>query len=75
MAIQPHKLSGREKQALALIAEGLSNREIADQLVVTVNTVETHVRRILRKLGVRSRWQAADGWRARFTDSGTDTTR
>lgn len=72
MATQQRELSDREKQILALVNEGLSNREIADRLVVTVNTVETHIGRILRKLDVRSRWQAADHWRAKFADAGTD---
>lgn len=51
-------LTSREKTVLSLIAAGLSNREIANEMKVTVNTVKTHVSRILTKLGVRSRVQA-----------------
>jgi LuxR family maltose regulon positive regulatory protein len=51
-------LSGRERQVLHLLAVGLTNREIAEELVVTVGTVKWHVHNIYGKLGVRSRTQA-----------------
>ena len=52
-------LTAREREVAALIAQGLSNRAIADQLVVTERTVEAHVANILGKLGFRSRAQVA----------------
>ena len=52
-------LSKRELEVLELLAEGLSNRELADRLFLTRKTVEHHVRSVLRKLGLRSRAEAA----------------
>ena len=48
-------LSERELQVLRLIAAGASNRDIADRLFISENTVKNHVRRILEKTGTRSR--------------------
>jgi DNA-binding NarL/FixJ family response regulator len=53
------ELTRREREVLALIAEGLTNREIADRLVVSEHTVHRHVTNILRKLELPSRAAAA----------------
>jgi ATP/maltotriose-dependent transcriptional regulator MalT len=52
-------LTRRETQVLALVAEGKSNREIAELLVISEATAKLHVRHILNKLGARSRTEAA----------------
>ncbi|SDT42165.1 response regulator transcription factor [Actinoplanes derwentensis] len=52
-------LSGREREILILLAQGLSNAEIARQLFVSEGTVKTHVYRIFTKLGCENRVQAA----------------
>lgn len=61
--IQPTNLTGtlspREREVLTLLARGMSNRQIARALVITLNTAKVHVDHILAKLGVRDRTQAA----------------
>ena len=52
-------LSDRERDVLALLAEGLRNREIAERLVIGEATVKTHVRHVLEKLRFRNRAEAA----------------
>jgi DNA-binding NarL/FixJ family response regulator len=52
-------LSRREKEVLRLVAEGLSNAEIAARLFISTKTAGNHVSNILTKLGLRSRTEAA----------------
>jgi len=56
---RPGGLTERELEVLRLVAEGLSNKEIAQRLQMTRRTVEFHVSNILKKLGVTSRVEAA----------------
>ncbi len=58
-AERQNELTEREVEALKLIAEGLSNKEIAETLSITENTVKVHVRTILEKLHLSNRVQAA----------------
>jgi LuxR family maltose regulon positive regulatory protein len=57
-------LSERELEILQLIAEGLTNPEIAAQLYLSLNTVKAHTRNIYGKLGVHNRTQAVSRARA-----------
>ena len=52
-------LTPREMEILRYLARGLSNQEIADELVISITTVATHVRNILSKLHLANRTQAA----------------
>src|SRR5690606_18299029 len=58
-------LSEREAQILCLVADGLTNREIAERLFLSRYTVESHIKRIYRKLAVSSRTMAVRAGRAR----------
>jgi DNA-binding CsgD family transcriptional regulator len=51
-------LTAREREVLELIAVGHSSREIADMLIISNNTVKTHVNSVLNKLGAETRAQA-----------------
>lgn len=57
-------LTPRESAVAQLVVKGLSNREIADRLIVSVRTVEVHLTHIYAKVGVRSRAQLAARWRS-----------
>jgi non-specific serine/threonine protein kinase len=57
-------LTAHEREIASLMADGLSNHDIAKRLVITEGTVEVHVKHILSKLRFRSRTQVA-GWVAR----------
>ena len=52
-------LSDRESEVLALIAKGLTNAQIADELYLSIETVKTYVKRLYAKLDVHNRAQAA----------------
>jgi DNA-binding NarL/FixJ family response regulator len=54
-----NSLSKREQEVFELLGQGMTNREIASALYISEVTVKVHVRHILKKLGVRSRTEAA----------------
>jgi DNA-binding CsgD family transcriptional regulator/energy-coupling factor transporter ATP-binding protein EcfA2 len=56
-AARPLPFSGREREIVMLVVAGLSNRQIADRLVISVRTVEGHLYRIFAKLGIKNRDQ------------------
>ena len=58
LKVQSLGITPRELEVLELIAQGLSNREIAERVFVSENTVKTHSSRVFDKLGVRRRTQA-----------------
>ena len=53
------ELTGRELEILTMVGEGLTSKEIADKLYISENTVRNHIRNILDKLGLSSRFEAA----------------
>ena len=53
-----YSLSGRESEILECITEGMTNKEIADRLFLSPETVKTYVSRMLKKLGARNRTEA-----------------
>ena len=68
-------VTARELEILGLIADGLSNREIAERLFVSENTVKTHSSRLFDKLGARRRTQAVQLGQAAGLLPGTGVTR
>ncbi|MBA3414081.1 MAG: response regulator transcription factor, partial [Chloroflexia bacterium] len=58
-AALPHSLTKREPEVLALLGEGLSNREIGDRLFISPTTAARHVANVFAKLGVDTRAKAA----------------
>jgi DNA-binding NarL/FixJ family response regulator len=57
--LKPVKMTNREREVVALIAEGLSNKEIATRLHLAVDTVKSHVHNILDKLALHTRLEIA----------------
>jgi DNA-binding NarL/FixJ family response regulator len=60
--VRPETLTPRERRVAVLVAAGKSNREVAELLDVSVHTVKSQVKSILRKLELHTRWQLADAW-------------
>ena len=66
---RPMGLRPREMEIMGLIAEGLSNRQIAARLVITEKTVKNHICSIYQRFGVTERSQAVSHWREFWTAS------
>jgi ATP/maltotriose-dependent transcriptional regulator MalT len=67
-------LTGREREVLDLVAEGLSNREIAQRLYISHATVKVHLRHTFEKLGVKNRAEAVARQAAALASAGGDST-
>ena len=52
-------ISAREKEVLALLCDGLGNKEIASRLYISVHTVKFHIQALMKKLGTQNRTQTA----------------
>jgi LuxR family transcriptional regulator, maltose regulon positive regulatory protein len=63
-ALLVEQLTPREMEVLRLVAAGQANKEIADELVVVLDTAKKHVHQIMRKLGARNRTQSVAHARA-----------
>jgi two-component system NarL family response regulator len=60
MSLRRPELTGREIEILGLVGEGKTSKEIADDLFISENTVRNHVRNVLDKLGMKSRFEAVN---------------
>ncbi len=60
------QLTSREEEVLALVADGLSNRQISHVLHISVYTVQNHVQNLIQKLSVKNRTQAASVYSRSF---------
>ena len=63
--VEDQDLTAREAELIELMAQGYSNKEIADRLFLSPHTVKTHLRQAFRKAGVRNRVEAASWWARR----------
>jgi DNA-binding CsgD family transcriptional regulator len=70
MPCQPHDLTEREIEVLALLAQGKSEKRIAQELMVSLNTVKTHVKSIYAKTDVHNRDDAVEWYRRNITQNG-----
>jgi len=59
LVLESVRMTPRERQVIALISEGMSNKEIAKQLHIATHTVKSHVRNIMEKLALHTRLQIA----------------
>ena len=66
-------LSRREREVAGLLAEGLSNKQVARRLAITLATVKDHVHRILRKTGLPNRTAIATAWKGVLARTPADT--
>lgn len=64
-AVEKDGLTARQAEVFALLAQGLTRKEIADKLVINVETVRSHCRRIFKAVGVRNRTELALVWWSR----------
>jgi len=61
-SLEMKRLTKREREVLRLLCDGLTYKELAARLTVSINTVRTHLKRIYAKLGARSRTDAVVTW-------------